>query len=587
MSTLEADREVVVQALDDCLKELAEVNRRYQEDHLRVHSTLNNLRKRYNTLAPISQLPHELIALIFEAFVAEYWVSARTPIRQNGRDHSLYKHSMCGWLVILRVCQHWRAIALDTPSLWTRIELSCEPFVRLALEHAKDLPLKIYADQGFSLTARRSNPYMNALGPLILPAVSRIRSARLCMSSAVSHVFFRAQTSTSKQEADLLESLTLIVYTHLPEFRFFSDMTLPRLSTLKIIDASIQLLTAFLRTTLTTLSVAFHAAVTPNEAAAVLEQLPLLQHLELFNIWTDDTPLPQDKLPPWCRTISLPHLAYISIKGTVTAPGVVHLWACLDFPATTQIEFTLDSGGLGLFPEVYEVVSSFVLPKAFGRHIGTGSHTRPVLPRVVEVLYVVDSLSVVLWSSLRPLHMTGADKAKAMEARRLHLTVATNAEQDALRHLFQLLDLSEVAVMDIEEILPADAWVHIFAHRALPKLQELTLHCSPAADTVLSAMSAPLAPTHAPSASPQTDDSQLFLFPALKMLTLSCCLFRRRWGDVSTGDALPEILRTLRLRSEHGYKLEVLVIEPEFEDPSIADFVDIEPVEEDCSDDES
>lgn len=52
---------------------------------------------------------------------------------------------------VSQVCRHWRTVALETPSLWTKIEISCmdqSPYEKVTafLERSKSLPLDIYID---------------------------------------------------------------------------------------------------------------------------------------------------------------------------------------------------------------------------------------------------------------------------------------------------------------------------------------------------------------------------------------------------------------------------------------------------------
>ncbi|KAF7794874.1 hypothetical protein EIP86_006017 [Pleurotus ostreatoroseus] len=573
MYTLNADREVVVGEFSDCFNELDEINRRYQQDCSRVNNTISSLHRRYNALAPVSRLPHELLSHIFEDFLANHWA----PYSQDTKrrlDHEAYKCSMRGRLVPLHTCQHWRNVALGNPVLWTHIELRCKSFVRFALAHAMNLPLTIYVDQDFLWYQQLQQPYSESLYQLIIPRFSRIRSLQLHITVPVREVFEQAYRHNPEQQAPILESLTLIMDIESDDIPFLSGMVFPRLSTLTLSRASSLLLMALHRPTLTVLSVSFSRGGKPSEVAAALRQLPRLQRLELSKFQNDNIPpLSQGGLPSWCRPIMLPHLAHLSIKGHVWAVHFLLLWMCLEFPESTQIAFTIDAYPWVQFPKVHEGVLSIVLQKAFG--------ALQVVPlRGVEVLHAPHpSLSAVLWSALRPPNLTQAEKTKATEGRRLQLTVAAHAREEALACLFGMLDLSEFHAMEIEEELPAEAWRRIFTHRALPKLHELTLCRSPAVTQVLSAMATPL-----PSSQ---RDNQHFLFPALKMLTLSCCQFRTHPQRISPGDALPEILRTLRSRSEQGCKLDVLYIErpvnltreedlAQFEDHLIASCVQVE-----------
>ena len=53
-----------------------------------------------------------------------------------------------GWIRLAHVCQHWRALALGSPGLWTNIEILSDrrfPLVELQVERSKALPLSVQA----------------------------------------------------------------------------------------------------------------------------------------------------------------------------------------------------------------------------------------------------------------------------------------------------------------------------------------------------------------------------------------------------------------------------------------------------------
>ncbi len=164
---------------------------------------------------------------------------------------------------------------------------------------------------------------------------------------------------------------------------------------------------------------------------------------------------------------------------------------------------------------------------------------------------------------------------------------------DAIVRFFDLVDLSEVVVLDFEDYENStETWIRVFRNRALPNLQELTLRYDMAVTEVLDAMSIPLpAPVQSSNAPPHghegSENSRRFLFPTLKRLTLTGSLFRGRTGKVLVNDAFRDILRALRVRAKHGYKLEELVIRDPgnltrqvdrdaLADPRLADLTQIE-----------
>ncbi|VDC04020.1 unnamed protein product [Peniophora sp. CBMAI 1063] len=70
-------------------------------------------KKRRNLLAPACRLPFEILSTIF-ALVQQIW----TPGVE--RERKVYEYDL-GWLRVSHVCQYWRNVAVQTPSLWTKI----------------------------------------------------------------------------------------------------------------------------------------------------------------------------------------------------------------------------------------------------------------------------------------------------------------------------------------------------------------------------------------------------------------------------------------------------------------------------------
>ncbi|KAF5361804.1 hypothetical protein D9756_002368 [Leucocoprinus leucothites] len=93
------------------------------------------LRETRNELAPISRLPHELLAQVFVYLRKMYPVSF-----ERSTDSSY-------WLHITRVCRRWRTTAFDCPNLWAFISLEESLLsVRIAkemLKRSKMAPLTV------------------------------------------------------------------------------------------------------------------------------------------------------------------------------------------------------------------------------------------------------------------------------------------------------------------------------------------------------------------------------------------------------------------------------------------------------------
>ena len=107
---------------DDLLAEM--------DDH---NTAIIKIKTRLNTLVPISTLPSELLADIFQIVV------------QANRDALVSTSPPYAWVAVTHVCTHWRAVALGTPTLWSDIVLPCRPqCVREMLLRSQGVPLSVH-----------------------------------------------------------------------------------------------------------------------------------------------------------------------------------------------------------------------------------------------------------------------------------------------------------------------------------------------------------------------------------------------------------------------------------------------------------
>ncbi|TDL13931.1 hypothetical protein BD410DRAFT_687793, partial [Rickenella mellea] len=73
-----------------------------------VRSVMTTTDSAVCALPPISTLPTEVLCAILEDVVTQRFFSVTT-------------HHRHATFVLLQVCQRWRAIAVDTPQLWSHI----------------------------------------------------------------------------------------------------------------------------------------------------------------------------------------------------------------------------------------------------------------------------------------------------------------------------------------------------------------------------------------------------------------------------------------------------------------------------------
>ncbi|KAF8649383.1 hypothetical protein AX16_005824 [Volvariella volvacea WC 439] len=87
-------------------EQILQIDRQLEECHRRIHE-LHQLR---NSYVPINRLPLDVLRLIFEEVGQSNFCS-------DG-DDILYWHRN-----IVHVCQHWRSVGLDMPSIWDELTL--------------------------------------------------------------------------------------------------------------------------------------------------------------------------------------------------------------------------------------------------------------------------------------------------------------------------------------------------------------------------------------------------------------------------------------------------------------------------------
>jgi hypothetical protein len=102
-----------------------------------VEKIVTELRARKNTLAPVSVLPQEVLAEIFE-------MCSRVPeqVFSETRRSFLQSSRWPERLIMARVCRTWRRVAFEHPKVWRNVTLElARPLLEALLPHAKSVPL--------------------------------------------------------------------------------------------------------------------------------------------------------------------------------------------------------------------------------------------------------------------------------------------------------------------------------------------------------------------------------------------------------------------------------------------------------------
>ena len=138
--------------MDTILPESSDRLRQALDDEIKSwQESTRALRSRRNTLAPISRLSSETLAGIFSYFPSCPWFKVcgyYSPFKERHSPPKDLGH--LGWIVVTHVCCRWRAIALENPGLWSRIDFTRITPACMAeiLTRAKMTPLHLEANIG-------------------------------------------------------------------------------------------------------------------------------------------------------------------------------------------------------------------------------------------------------------------------------------------------------------------------------------------------------------------------------------------------------------------------------------------------------
>ncbi|KAI0752313.1 hypothetical protein C8Q80DRAFT_441793 [Daedaleopsis nitida] len=94
-------------------------------------------------LVPIHNLPNEILVEIFlmHAAASRTFSLAGT----SGYKHRPHPRRALGWVSLMRVCRHWREVALATPTLWQIVDVNkTTTWLKLAIDRSCNAPLELY-----------------------------------------------------------------------------------------------------------------------------------------------------------------------------------------------------------------------------------------------------------------------------------------------------------------------------------------------------------------------------------------------------------------------------------------------------------
>ncbi|KAF8655947.1 hypothetical protein AX16_002854 [Volvariella volvacea WC 439] len=108
---------------------------RIDEEIARLESRILQLRRRRNSLSPISQLPVEVLLRVIKNLVPDNLLCINGPIRPQS------------WIQFTHVCHLWRMVSISDPFLWTRLHVAAMSisWIKAFILRSKSAPLTIIA----------------------------------------------------------------------------------------------------------------------------------------------------------------------------------------------------------------------------------------------------------------------------------------------------------------------------------------------------------------------------------------------------------------------------------------------------------
>lgn len=294
---------------------------------------IRDLKTRRNGLTWICRLPPEILSHIFSFL----------PNSQQGNSMHYLK-----WVQLSHVCQHWRAVALGCPALWTHLTFSVfqkADCVSEMLARSKSTELSI--DANLSYHTKPIDPIENALGHL-----DRVKYINIAaMPATLTKLFGTLESAAPKLRALTMQSS---ISSHLYSSSFSSGFRLPvtflrggtpKLTKLELLNCPIlwnEGIPEMFKSNLTVLKLhgvrytnphgtMIHFPPTLEQLLDILGYMPSIQSLDL-----------EDTLPTACgnteglrfhdRIVALPELKRLRLKSSTLD--------CADFLGTLVIPST-------------------------------------------------------------------------------------------------------------------------------------------------------------------------------------------------------------------------------------------------------
>jgi hypothetical protein len=278
----------------------------------RLKASLVALEKRRNAVVPIAALPSEILLKIFALYLS------------SADKESPHLHAFS------QVCQFWRCVALNAPSLWNCIDCTRSgDMITAMLTRSADASVVLQADFG------RGRPHKLELDGLVAAMWGRLRMREVKLVLPCT-AFDNALMACLSAPAPMLETCHInVTGTYGANFsigHLFSDVT-PRLRHLYLggcsMDWGSPLFTSLRLLHLCTIP--RDAQPTWNELFSMLARNPCLESLSLENVLNN---IPADATLD-CEPLELPRLRSLVLRDAWGRCATVLQYLCL--PGYTRI----------------------------------------------------------------------------------------------------------------------------------------------------------------------------------------------------------------------------------------------------------
>lgn len=310
--------------------------------------------------SPIYRLPPELLSEIFILCQDGTWSGDIDHCffdDLNFHHNNLYQNiSKCHrWIIITQVCSRWRQVALNTPRLWSFININTAVFARkCSMVRVKEaplhlvLPLSPWYSKDQSALFRELIPHFRRVQSIVIrPSNDDLGLARV---SRLPSMIFVSQSVRNSRNPNL----------GIPEWP--KDSSFPVIRMLEVEDYITSLPEYLLGTTLTKLILRANSTAPQSvDAATFMRSLSRMSQLEV--LWLDGVHLQteDDEAIVNAPTILLPSLEQIVIKAGYTHTTELlyaAFIALLRVPSTTHYDFQFSCSD----PESVSLIHSALLP---------------------------------------------------------------------------------------------------------------------------------------------------------------------------------------------------------------------------------